>query len=229
MDHFEFADSHILDQRFFNQEPQEFAQGLLGKVLAVNQKGQWLMSRIIETEAYSIDEKASHSSLGYSEKRKALFMSPGTIYMYHSRGGDSLNFSCGGKGNAALIKSGYPLAIKDEIGGSIPAMQKNNPNRDGSLRSIERLCAGQALLCKALDLRISEWDGQQLRHGQFELRQDSYSPSKIIQTTRLGIRQDRDAHLPFRYIDCKYANFCTKNPLKVRNFQLGRDYTILQP
>ena len=34
-------------------------------------------------------------------------MPPGTIYIYYARGGDSLNVSCGGDGNAVLIKSAY--------------------------------------------------------------------------------------------------------------------------
>ncbi len=53
----------------------------------------WLSARIIETEAYYVAEKGSHASLGYTEKRKALFLDGGHIYMYYARGGDSLNFS----------------------------------------------------------------------------------------------------------------------------------------
>lgn len=49
----------------------------------------WLSARIIETEAYCWAEKGSHASLGYTEKRKALFLDGGHIYMYYARGGDS--------------------------------------------------------------------------------------------------------------------------------------------
>jgi len=71
----------FIPTEFFNREPIKVAQSLLGKVLAVRHKSIWLLARIIETEAYYREEKASHSSLGYTNKRKALFMSPGTIYM----------------------------------------------------------------------------------------------------------------------------------------------------
>lgn len=205
------------------------AQSLLGKIIAVPHSSSWLMVRIIETEAYYRREKASHSSLGYTEKRKALFMSPGTIYMYYARGGDSLNFSCRGEGNAVLIKSGYPITLEGDAIDTLAVMQGNNPNRSGSRRSIAKLCAGQTLLCKSLNLKVSEWDAKQLTPHSLELWDDTYTPEKIIQTLRLGIPPGRDTHLPYRFIDMSYADFCTNNPLRVRNFQMGRDYTILQP
>ena len=214
---------------FFEREPILVAQSLLGKVIAVNNANQWLMARIIETEAYYRQEKASHSSLGFTNKRKALFMTPGTIYMYYARGGDSINFSCLGEGNAVLIKSGYPVAKHGEDMASILSMLKNNPHRDGSKRSLSRLCAGQTLLCKALNLKVPDWDAQQLKPQHLELWDDAYTPENIIQTTRLGIPRDRDAQLPYRFIDLNFADSSTKNPLRVRNFQNGRDYTILQP
>jgi DNA-3-methyladenine glycosylase len=44
-----------------------------------------------------------------------LFLDGGHIYMYYARGGDSLNFSAQGPGNAVLIKSAYPWV--DEVSG----------------------------------------------------------------------------------------------------------------
>ena len=82
---------------FFDQTAESLAIALLGTILrrrVQTSKGPvWLAARIIETEAYYRDERGSHSSLGYTEKRRAMFMPPGTIYMYYARGGDSLNFS----------------------------------------------------------------------------------------------------------------------------------------
>ena len=79
------AMNRLITPEFFHQEPQALAIALLGKVLRrkVQWQGKtlWLSARIIETEAYYRDEKASHSSLGFTAKRKAMFMTPGTIYM----------------------------------------------------------------------------------------------------------------------------------------------------
>ncbi|HEB83060.1 MAG TPA: 3-methyladenine DNA glycosylase, partial [Gammaproteobacteria bacterium] len=97
---------------FFQNDACRVAQGLLGKVIRRRVQtpngAYWLAARIIETEAYYLDERGSHASLGYTEKRRALFMPAGTIYMYYARGGDSLNISTQGEGNAVLIKAAFP-------------------------------------------------------------------------------------------------------------------------
>ena len=99
-----------LTNSFFQRDACQVARDLLGKILCHHHAGTWLKAQIIETEAYYLHDKASHASLGYTEKRKALFMPPGTIYMYFARGRDSFNISCQGDGNAVLIKSAYPYA-----------------------------------------------------------------------------------------------------------------------
>jgi DNA-3-methyladenine glycosylase len=108
-------------------------------------------------------------------------------------------------------------------------MMANNPERDGSARAIEGLCSGQALLCRALGLKVKDWDNQQLDPQRFILSDDGYTPASIIQTTRLGINSERDAHLPYRFIDTEFRKFCTKDPTRVRGWQLGKQYTIFTP
>jgi len=205
------------EKRFFNRDAVGLAKALLGKVLRVKYKDVWLSAMIVETEAYYQAEKASHASLGYTEKRKALFMSPGTIYMYYARGGDSLNVSARGAGNAVLIKSGFPyLQEADEK--MLPFMQALNPQKNSTApRPVQRLCAGQTLLCRALGLKVTEWDQQQFCAQRFYIEEVNYRPQKIICTTRLGIPQGRDEHLPYRFVDYAYAKCCTVNPLRRRN------------
>ena len=72
---------------FFDRDALELARDLLGKVIRHRVDGLWLSARIIETEAYYQAEKGSHASLGYTHKRRALFMDGGVIYMYYARGG----------------------------------------------------------------------------------------------------------------------------------------------
>ena len=90
----------MLHSDFFDRDAITVAESLLGKVLRAKYQTMWLSAIIIETEAYHLEDKASHASLGYTEKRKALFMSLGTIYMYYARGNDSLNISCQGEGSS---------------------------------------------------------------------------------------------------------------------------------
>ena len=144
----------ILRNSFFNQEPCSLAKQLLGKVIRRKYRQYWLSAQIIETEAYYLEEKGSHASLGFTEKRKALFMPPGTIYMYYARGRDSLNVSCKGKGNAVLIKSAFPYEDQLTHPAAIAVMQQLNPLPSGQLRSIQKLCRGQTLLCASLHLTV---------------------------------------------------------------------------
>jgi DNA-3-methyladenine glycosylase len=236
----------FLSASFFDRDPQQVAIDLLGKVLYVKHKNLWLKARIIETEAYYIHDKASHSSLGFTEKRKALFMPASTIYMYYARGNPSFNISCKGAGNAVLVKSGViyftetdsPSIRKKMLG----TMQRLNPI-NGKSRPLEKLCSGQTLLCKSLGLRVKEWDQKKFDLNRCFIADVGIKVDRIIQTTRLGIPKGRDGHLPYRFIDYNFAKYCTKNPfrkkfLKTRGLQitkspvkikLGRDRKVPGP
>lgn len=205
---------HMLDKDFFNRDSPALARALIGKVLRRRWKNQWLSARIIETEAYRLDDRGSHASLGYTHKRRALFMDGGTIYMYYSRGGDSFNISATGPGNAVLLKSGYPWI--DAIAGpaALEEMQAQNPGAAGAVRPIHRLCAGQTLLCRSLALRVPDWDAHSFDPDELFVDDVGESPEILIQTTRLGITAGRDEHLPYRFVDPAYARYCTRNPLR---------------
>jgi len=160
----------------FDQEPIDLAKFLIGKVLRHKVNGYWLAAKIIETEAYYRNEKGSHSSLGFTEARKAMFMAPGTIYMYYARGGSSLNFSARGEGNGVLIKSGITYVDRRSPVKTINMMQTMNPI-NGRVRDIEKLCSGQALLCKSLGLKVPEWNLKRLQRGRFVLHDVGDTPS----------------------------------------------------
>jgi len=219
----------MLNTDFFSHDPCHVAQKLIGKIIRRKVKNHWLAARIIETEAYYLTDKASHSSLGYTDKRKAMFMPAGTIYMYYARGHDSLNISCGNEGDAVLIKSAFPFIDKTSPEKNIKIMQQLNPAKDDSFRSIEKLCSGQTLLCKALNLKVTEWDQQQFDKNNFYIQDNHIKTEKIIQTTRLGLHQDRDAHLLYRFIDFEYAKYCTSNPLTKKTYKEGVDYILNLP
>jgi len=201
--------SHVLSKPFFDRDPRVVARDLLGKVMFRKYEGLWLKVQIIETEAYLLTDKASHASLGYTEKRKALFMEAGTVYMYYSRAGDSLNVSCKGAGNAVLIKSGivYPFPHPDPQ--ELELMHKLNPLKD-RLRTVEKMCSGQTLLCKALHLKVKEWDQKAFSKDLFTICDVGYVPAKIFKATRLGISKGRDEDLPYRFVDAKFNAYCTK-------------------
>ncbi len=226
---------NALPDAFFNRDARVLARELLGKVIRHRVDGLWLSARIIETEAYYLEEKGSHASLGYTHKRRALFMDGGVVYMYYARGGDSLNFSAAGPGNAVLIKSAYPWT--DALSGpdALARMQQLNPDAQGQPRPLSRLCAGQTLLCRALGLKVPDWDARRFDPQALFVQDVGEAPQTLISTTRLGIPPGRDEHLEYRYVDPAYAAYCTRNPLR-RGQVAGRDYqwvdlqgAVLQP
>ena len=210
---------------FFDREPLELAQSLIGKVLRhrINDPAHgniWLSARIIETEAYYQTERGSHSSLGFTEKRKAMFMEPGTIYMYYARGGDSLNFSARGDGNGVLIKSGLAFMDQHSSEISLSVMQQLNPI-NGRMRSPERLCSGQTLLCRSLGLKVPDWNQGSLKRNKLLLEDVGYCPDRLVQCKRLGIPEGRDEHLPYRFVDYEYTRSATSNPT-------AREHTVIK-
>lgn len=245
-----------LTPQFFIRDAQTVACALIGKVLSHCVEGVWLSAMIVETEAYYRAEKASHASLGFTEKRRALFMPPGTIYMYYARGGDSFNLSCGEEGDAVLVKAGVPYHTGNWSGdwsgdrergenagfpypadpdptepfpGTSPmltAMHALNPAPAGGRRPVKRLCSGQTLLARSLGLRVPDWDGVTIGTPPLRLLDVGYHPERLVRCTRLGIPPGRDGHLPYRFVDYSHALHATRNP-RARGRSEDRDYTVL--
>ena len=221
--------NQVITSEFFYQDPQALAIALLGKILRRkvlwNGKNCWLSARIVETEAYYLSDKASHSSLGYTDKRKAMFMAPGTIYMYYARGHDSLNFSALGEGNAVLIKAAYPYFDEKTSENQLEIMRVMNPGQKGP-RDISRLCSGQTLLCRSLNLKVPDWDQNTFDEKLFYLDDVDHQVQTYIQCRRLGIPAGRDEHLNYRFIDFNSAHQATDNPLTKRRWREDIDYKL---
>jgi DNA-3-methyladenine glycosylase len=217
----------MLEAAFFNQDAKHVAISLLGKVIRHRYNNTWLSCQIIETEAYYASEKGSHSSLGFTQKRKAMFMPPGTIYMYYARGADSLNISVKGEGNAVLIKSAIPYTDAYSPVSTIKLMQRLNPiAHSNKKRSAEKLCSGQTLLCRSLHLKVGDWDQKSFDINHFYIEATGQPVSKYIQTTRLGIPAGRDEQLMYRFIDHTHRKVCSQNPLTRRDYQEGKHYYV---
>lgn len=204
------------------------AQDLIGCVLRRRLDGLWLGVRIVETEAYGLNDPASHAYLGRTPSREPMWAPPGTIYMYHSRAGASLNVSCGKGPEAVLIKAGVPVVDATSPKSALNAMHRLNPAPDGQSRRLEaRLCAGQTLLCRSLGLTVAEWSGRQFESDRFYIEARKARP-RIIRTLRLGIRPDRDDGRRSRYVDRGFSSSATTNPLR-RGARAGRDYWEIEP
>lgn len=91
-----------LAKEFFCEPSVELSKKLLGKVFVKKlSNGETLKGRIVETEAYRMDDPASHSYNGRrTDRNEAMFMGPGHSYVYFTYGMyHCLNISALGKTN----------------------------------------------------------------------------------------------------------------------------------
>jgi DNA-3-methyladenine glycosylase len=157
----------------------DVAPALLGAVLLVDGVG----GPIVEVEAYSPDDPASHSFAGPTARNASMFAGPGLAYVYRSYGIHwCLNFTCA-RGSAVLIRAVEP--------------------RFGLERMVERrglveprlLCSGPGRLAQALGI-TRELDGRRLDAPPFEVLAPE-GPVEVAVGARIGITKAVDQ--PWRF------------------------------
>lgn len=173
------------------------APRLIGCELVHEIDGQLLVGRIVETEAYNQIDAASHSYKGRTPRTDVMFGPSGHLYVYFTYGMHyCMNIVCGpeGVGAAVLIRAVEPLAGQDLMA----------VNRGGS-GGLE-LTNGPAKTCQAFGIDKS-WNGHDLRQAPLQLvLRPSVPPSRIRQTTRVGISQAKDVPWRFYEIDNPFVS-----------------------
>jgi DNA-3-methyladenine glycosylase len=143
------------------------ARRLIGAILLVDGVG----GTIVETEAYTRDDPASHSFRGRTPGNAAMFGPAWHAYIYRSYGLHwCFNIVAAGQG-AVLIR-----AIAPEHGTARMIARRGSPTR---------LCSGPGRLAQALGLS-SEHDGLPLSKPPFELIERTGQPD-LVSGPRVGI------------------------------------------
>ncbi len=165
--------------RFWDRASEQVAAELIGFEFYVDGVG----GMIVETEAYSPDDPASHSFIGETPRNAVMFGPPGRMYVYRSYGLHwCLNFVCQ-RASAVLIRALEPV--------------------DGLDRMVERrglsdhrlLCSGPGRLAMALGVDGS-FNGMSLAGERF-LIEPPQTRSPIVFGARIGISKAVDK--PWRF------------------------------
>jgi DNA-3-methyladenine glycosylase len=169
-----------IDPSFFQQDAPAVARGLIGAMLLVNGAG----GRIVETEAYDMNDPASHSFGGQKPRNAVMFGPSGRAYIYRIYGLHwCLNTVAGKTGSAVLIRALEPMHgiadIAARRGVSDPRL----------------LCSGPGRLCQAPGVDGS-LNGASLSDAPFQL----FAPcdqAPITVGRRIGINAGVDT--PWRF------------------------------
>ena len=160
------------------------AAGLVGWTLLVDDVG----GRIVEVEAYSEDDPASHAFRGATARNASMFGPPGRLYVYRSYGIHwCANVVCEppGRGAGVLLRALEPTHGLDR-------MRARRSVADDRL-----LCSGPGRLTQALGLTGAD-DGADLSQPPFALLPPA-SPTVVERTPRIGI--SRAVEQPWRYVE----------------------------
>lgn len=180
-----------IDPDFFTQQTIDIAKLLIGQLLVHEHKGELLVGRIIETEAYQgPEDRAAHSFNNRKTKRtKVMFERAGLIYTYQMHTHTLLNIVTGPKDipHAVLIRAVEPIE-------GISRMRKN---RGSHIKDIN-LTNGPGKLTKAMAITMNYY-GHDITKKPLYIAEGS-PPDKIIAGPRVGIPNAKEAvHYPWRF------------------------------
>ncbi len=143
----------MLHRAWYGRDAPTVAVELLGKRIECRAAdGAVTAGRIVETEAYTADDEASHSFRGPTPRNATMFGPPGHLYVYLSYGMHTCaNVVTGaaGDGEAVLLRAVLPLDGIDVM----------RARRAG--RTDRELANGPGKLCAALGIALTD-DGADL-------------------------------------------------------------------
>lgn len=178
----------ILPRDFYLQPTLEVARGLLGRLLIHETADGPTGGLIVETEAYlALDDPGCHAAIGRTPRNAVMFGSPGHVYVYRIHQVVCMNLVTAPEGvpEAVLIR-----ALEPTIGLDLMRLRRG-------VEKLKDFCSGPGKLCQALGVTLSD-NGRDVTQPPLYVA-ESAAPGRIVQTTRIGLREDRGADLPMRF------------------------------
>ena len=165
----------------FDGPAEIVARALIGAELTLDGVG----GRIVETEAYAIDDPASHSFPGPTKRNAVMFGEVGRAYVYRIYGLHwCLNVVCdaGARGSAVLIR-----ALEPTVGLETMIVRRG-------LSGVRTLCSGPGKLAQALGV-TGDLNGAALMQPPFTLTPGA--AGDILVGPRIGIT--KGVQTPWRF------------------------------
>ncbi len=188
-----------IDKDILLRDTIDAAKALLGKILVHNTPEGRISGRIVETEAYLLNDPACHASRGMTKRNKVMFWEAGHAYVYFTYGFHyCLNVVTRPKGigEAILIRALEPLE-------GIEIMKRNRKKNN-----LKDLCSGPGKLTQAFGIDLSLNGLDMLEGDVLYLLDDNTDVGEIIARPRIGIKLAADKL--WRYYPAKYAEWVSK-------------------
>jgi DNA-3-methyladenine glycosylase len=167
----------------------QLARALIGKILVRVRAGSVLAGRIVETEAYTPDDAASHAFRGLTPRNRAMFGPPLHAYVYFIYGANwclNITSEADGVGAAVLLRACEPLA-------GIETMRELRARPGLRDRDLAR---GPGNLCRAFGIG-PEFDGADLAVDDALWIADDGCLPPIGTSPRIGLT--KAVHAPLRW------------------------------
>jgi DNA-3-methyladenine glycosylase len=166
----------------------ELARYLVGKVVVHDTDDGRLSGRIVETEAYPVNDSAGHAFRGQTRRNASLFLGPGHAYVYFTYGS---SFMLNVASEAAGIGAGVLLRALEPLEG-IDGMRRF---RDGA--ALLELARGPGRLTRAMQIDFRQ-DGMDLcAAGLLWLATSPRKTGAIGKSIRIGLTRSVDRKLRF--------------------------------
>lgn len=166
----------------------DLARALIGCVLVRDCPDGRTAGRIVETEAYVLDDPASHAFRGLSKRNASMFLAPFHAYVYKIYGTSfcvNVTTETKGEGAAVLVRALEPL----EGLGFMEARRGTTRVRD--------LARGPGRLCEALSIDL-DLDGiNLLEDDRLWLAAAPASATRVGKSRRIGITKAAERMLRF--------------------------------
>ena len=177
----------ILRRSFFARPTSVVARALLGKVLVRRIGGRVLAGRVVETEAYSSDDPASHAFRGRTERTRALFGEVGHAYIYQTHGHFCLNVVAkkGKPAGGVLIRALEPPDRIDRT--------RRRSGRIGNCRPT----SGPGKLARAMGIDKRLYGADMTKKGPLYIVDDGATKPKVHRTARIGVTAARERRWRF--------------------------------